>query len=74
MTEAQDLFPMEAPDLWFIEAAPFLVEFARQFTPKPYRPGVLRGDLETLAADLEAGERTALEFVREVCLAAKAAP
>jgi hypothetical protein len=65
--ETRDAFPMEATDLWFVSAVPFLVEFLRQYEKAQHRPGA---SVSALRRDLEMGECTAVEFVREVCMAA----
>lgn len=68
--EKRDAFPLEATDLWFVSAVPFLVEFLRQYEGKQHRPGA---SVSALRKDLEMGECTSLEFVREVCLAIRGA-
>lgn len=68
VVDARDAFPMEAPDLWFVSAVPFLVEFLRQYEGKQGRPGA---SIPALRKDLEMSEFTSLEFIREVCLAAR---
>ena len=68
VVDERDAFPMEAPDLWFVSAVPFLVEFLRQYEAKKDRPGA---SLDMLRKDLTMGEFTSLEFIREVCLSAR---
>jgi hypothetical protein len=63
--ETADAFPLEAPDLWFVSAVPFLIQFLQQYEKMQSRPGA---SLDALRKDLQMGEFTALEFIREVCL------
>jgi len=58
-------FPKHSPDLWFVEAVPFLLEFVRQYSRCAEASPV--ATLQRLKQDLEAGEWTALDLVRSIC-------
>jgi hypothetical protein len=66
-TEAETAgpFPAGAPDLWMVEAVPFVLEFVRQYSRCAEASPV--ATLQRLKQDLEAGEWTALDLVRQIC-------
>jgi len=64
--EARDPYPASSPDLWFVDAVSYTIEMLRHFQGRAESPQV-RAVLGRLMADLEMGEWSALDLVRELC-------
>ncbi len=63
------MFPEGCADLWFVNAVPFAIEFVRRFHDRNGAGSLARRVLAGMIADLEMGEISALDMVRQVCMA-----
>lgn len=60
-------FPDGDPNLWFVEAVPFAIEWIRYFKNRSTHP-IVGEVLGRMISDLEMGEVAAVDLVRDICL------